>query len=512
MQTALKGPRLLAFLCALLVANATATLHAQRQPSANPQQTAIIQELRRATVTLVVERDGARSGGSGFILSPEGIIATAAHVIEGASSAVVRLAAGDEYPVQGVLFEDPDRDLALIRIAGFGLPTARLGNSDSVEVGQRVMAVGAPLGLETSVTDGIVSALRLNEGSRVFQLSVPVSPGSSGGPVATADGRVIGVVRSKIIAAGAENLSFSVPINYLRGQIAIAGERVPTPLGRTSASRRFRSDSVRLIAGAPQLLSLSEVDSLPDSVNMSPRRNWRRLAGVRLYERVIDGRLHWARITEYRLATDPYGRETFEVTTSDSARQTSALGARSGPESLRESRTVIRLDSIGRIDLLRRRSHEGGGMSGRRLSIVRNRATLDDDSATRVSRSVPIGVYPSEALTAAIAALPDSLPSTVFVWVVHDTPGSMQVVPIRLVFGASQLRNIPAPPTGKRCGGTDFRAINTSVYTRQVTITYGPTQWEGWVLAQSPHLVITEELVCAELPPATSSSRRTVPQ
>ncbi len=123
------------------------------QPAAAFQDTIDIESIRRATVTIQVTSASGGAQGSGFVLTDDGIIATAAHVLEGATAATVVFLTGEEYPVAGVLAVDAARDFALIRVAGFGLPTLTLGNSDSVGVGQRILAFGAPLGLDFTVTD-----------------------------------------------------------------------------------------------------------------------------------------------------------------------------------------------------------------------------------------------------------------------------------------------------------------------------------------------------------------------
>lgn len=202
------------------------------QPMVARQGTVDIESMRRATVTIQVTRVSGTSQGSGFVLSPDGIIATAAHVIEGAIEATVRLITGEEYPITGILTVDSNRDFALVRIPGFGLSTVNLGNSDSVHVGARVYAFGAPLGLDFTVSDGLLSSERMVDGTRIFQISVPVSPGSSGGPVTTETGAVIGLVVSGFVASEAQNLNFALPINYLRGAFALALNQAPVPLAQ----------------------------------------------------------------------------------------------------------------------------------------------------------------------------------------------------------------------------------------------------------------------------------------
>jgi hypothetical protein len=180
-----------------------------------------------ATVTIEVDGPGGRAHGSGFVTSSDGTIVTAAHVIEGATSAIVRFQNGDELDVEGVTEVDWIKDFAIIRVAGFDLPTIDLGNADDLAVGQRVIVIGAPIDptLAGTVSDGLVAAIRMNEGTRHIQISAPTSPGNSGGPVMTEDGHVIGLVVSGIAAEGAENLNFALPINYVRGQLPLAASR-----------------------------------------------------------------------------------------------------------------------------------------------------------------------------------------------------------------------------------------------------------------------------------------------
>jgi antitoxin component YwqK of YwqJK toxin-antitoxin module len=185
-----------------------------------------------ATVTIEVAGPDGLSHGSGFITSSDGMIITAAHVIEGATSAVVRLQNGEELNVEGVIAIDGPRDFAIVRVAGFDLPTVPLGNADDLSIGQRVIVIGAPIdaALAGTVSDGLLAADRLIDGTRTLQISAPTSPGNSGGPVLTEQGQVIGLVVSGIQVEGAENLNFALPINYVRGQLALAATRTLQPM------------------------------------------------------------------------------------------------------------------------------------------------------------------------------------------------------------------------------------------------------------------------------------------
>ena len=191
---------------------------------------------RALAATVIIQTfgpDGQGQGhGSGFVTSSDGTIVTAAHVIEGATSATVRFQNDDELDLEGVIDVDWAKDFAIVRVAGFDLSTVELGNADDVSVGQRVIVIGAPMdpSLAGTVSDGLVAASRMFDGTRHIQISAPTSPGNSGGPVLTEDGQVIGLVVSGIAAEGAENLNFALPINYVRGQLGLAAARPLQPL------------------------------------------------------------------------------------------------------------------------------------------------------------------------------------------------------------------------------------------------------------------------------------------
>lgn len=157
--------------------------------------------------------------GSGFIVDPEGVIITNYHVIEGAYQASIKTLTGEIYDDILIIDTDERRDIAVIKIKSFGLPVVRLGNSDNVKVGEQVIAIGNPEGLENTVTEGIISAIRdSGSGYMLHQISVPISPGSSGSPVFNIYGEVIGIATSSLLKG--QNLNFSLPINYARGLIS----------------------------------------------------------------------------------------------------------------------------------------------------------------------------------------------------------------------------------------------------------------------------------------------------
>ena len=178
----------------------------------------ITKKISPTVVLIMGVTDEGKALGSGFLLTSDGKIATNLHVIRNLRDGGVQLASGEKFDSFSVLAFDERKDLALIKIAGFDLPTVPLGNSNSVQVGEPVMTVGSPFGLQGSVTTGVVSSMRddpFGGGFKMIQTDASVNPGNSGGPVVNQKGEVIGIVRYKI--GGTENLNFAVPINYLRG-------------------------------------------------------------------------------------------------------------------------------------------------------------------------------------------------------------------------------------------------------------------------------------------------------
>ena len=159
--------------------------------------------------------------GSGVIISSDGYILTCAHVVDGASTITVTI--GDKDYTATLVGEDTTSDIAVIKIDADGLPPATVGNSDSLKVGQSVMAVGNPLGeLGGTVTGGMISALNRSvtiQGSSsvntmsLIQMDASVSPGNSGGGLFNMNGELIGIVNAKSSSSDAEGLGFAIPIN-----------------------------------------------------------------------------------------------------------------------------------------------------------------------------------------------------------------------------------------------------------------------------------------------------------
>jgi len=167
-------------------------------------------------VVLTYTEQGARpSQGTGFFIAKNGDLITNYHVLLGASRSKVRLSSGEEYAVKKVVAEDPDGDLVRVSVEIQEEKVAPLVvSSTPPRVGEKVVVIGNPLGLAQTVSDGIVSAIRVVPGfGRIIQITAPISPGSSGSPVLNMKGEVVGVVTFLLVAG--QNLNFAIPADRI---------------------------------------------------------------------------------------------------------------------------------------------------------------------------------------------------------------------------------------------------------------------------------------------------------
>ena len=161
--------------------------------------------------------------GSGFVISPDGLIATNFHVLEGSYKAQVKIGDSifnDVTFVKGV----PGLDIAILKVDAKDLTALPIGDSDTILSGQFVIVLGNPGGLERSISTGIISALRSKESIKIIQITAPVSLGSSGGPVLNEYGEVVGIATLASVSM-AQNLNFAIPINYLKDVLSKSKEK-----------------------------------------------------------------------------------------------------------------------------------------------------------------------------------------------------------------------------------------------------------------------------------------------
>jgi S1-C subfamily serine protease len=192
---------------------ASSVVAAQSVPTRKDIPT-IAKAAKGAIVTIVMANDDRPiARGTGFLVRADGAILTNYHVIATGNVGVVKFADGTILPVDGVLATDKFRDLAIIKIHGKTFPTLTLGNSDQIQVGEEVVAIGNPLGLELTVSNGILSGIRTDEkeDAKLLQITAPISHGSSGGPLFNMSGEVVGI--NALILEGGESLNFAIPIN-----------------------------------------------------------------------------------------------------------------------------------------------------------------------------------------------------------------------------------------------------------------------------------------------------------
>jgi S1-C subfamily serine protease len=180
-------------------------------------------------ITLVTydHRNRELSQGSGFVISGTGLAATNFHVLQDAYRAEATLGDGRLYHVMRVHAFSVDRDLVVFQLGRVragrlerpaGLHPLALGGSSGLRIGDRIATISSPKGLANTVSDGLVSGIRDDEGERLIQISAPISPGSSGGPVFDASGRVVGIATLQM--SEGQNLNFATPIDSLLGLMA----------------------------------------------------------------------------------------------------------------------------------------------------------------------------------------------------------------------------------------------------------------------------------------------------
>ena len=233
--------------------------------------TSVVDRVGPAVVRVEPHSSGRVAGmGSGVIISPDGLLLTNSHVVQGAREAKLTLSDGRVVEAR-VMGNDPDTDLALLRANTDGLPFATLGNSKHLKRGQIAVAIGNPLGFESTVTAGVVSALgrslRAQSGrliDDVIQTDAALNPGNSGGPLVSTAGEVIGINTAVIM--GAQGICFAVASNTAsfvvaelirhgrvrRASIGVAGQTIPMPQRIIRAAGLTSRSGVVIVAVEPE--------------------------------------------------------------------------------------------------------------------------------------------------------------------------------------------------------------------------------------------------------------------
>ena len=173
----------------------------------------IIKKIEPSTIVILTYGNGGKilGQGSGFFISKDGDIITNKHVLVGAARASIKTSDGQVYPIAGVIAEDKEGDIIRASVTIPAIFVRPLAVSGSIpEVGEHIVVIGTPFGLERTVSDGIVSAVRQIPGfGKVYQVTAPISPGSSGSPVVNMKGEVIGIATFQFVQG--QNLNFAIP-------------------------------------------------------------------------------------------------------------------------------------------------------------------------------------------------------------------------------------------------------------------------------------------------------------
>lgn len=197
------------------------TLTSALHKALTPEQIVRLDSPAVVTITSVLPREGTVRG-SGFFVGSEGLVVTSYHLVDDAHDIRVKSRRGHLYEKVRVVGAQPDSDVAVLRVETTpeGEPFLPVGNSDDLRVGEHVVAIGHPLGLEYTLSEGLVSALRHAQSHRLdlIQFSAPVSPGSSGGPLINDAGEVVGII--SLSHPEGQNINFAVPVKYALGVIA----------------------------------------------------------------------------------------------------------------------------------------------------------------------------------------------------------------------------------------------------------------------------------------------------
>ena len=290
------------------------------QADQSAEWTSVVSRTKAAVV--VIETD--RGLGSGFVVRPNGTIVTNHHVVAGGSQISVSFSSGEKYQKAFVLAEDEDRDLAILRVEGSDLPALPFASTADLDIGTEVLLIGAPEGLSHTVSTGVISAIRLlKNGTKVIQTTAPASPGSSGGPLLSREGRVIGVMTFQF--SEGQNLNFAVPSNYVLGMIET--------LEKFSGGTPLRT-MTKLLPRAPSTPSSSPSEpvkrKLSGTLFLACRTDKHRAySSGEVFQGIVDDVLLFLKQNKLRLANDDLGR-TLQVESTISTYEATAVAKKAG--------------------------------------------------------------------------------------------------------------------------------------------------------------------------------------
>lgn len=207
-------------ICPLISIVGTVAVHATDIP-------ALVQRAKPAVVEILTfdQQNDLLKSGTGFFISPDGILLTNYHVISGGSGIIAKTPTGAVYILKSVVSYSEARDVAELQFLTTDAPYLTLGHSSSAVEGQRVLVIGNPVGLEGTVSEGIISAFRA--GRTLIQITAPISPGSSGSPVLDESGQVIGM--AILVYREGQNLNFAISSETIRDAIAKSAIVTPNP-------------------------------------------------------------------------------------------------------------------------------------------------------------------------------------------------------------------------------------------------------------------------------------------
>lgn len=219
--------------------------------------------------------------GTGFVVRGDGVVVTNYHVIKGASKLEAKTSDEATLFCTGVITFDEDRDIALLKLNAKNLPALVLADPDDVRIGEPVVAIGSPLGLEHSVSNGIVSAKRRDGDTDLFQVTSPISPGSSGSPLLRSNGEVLAM--ASFHAAAGHSVNFGVSSVHIANLLRVADKIEPTPLSIAVGVMPEASEGDQSVARpelpVPVVSDDADQDPRVKRLDVFWRSYWRSLSG-----------------------------------------------------------------------------------------------------------------------------------------------------------------------------------------------------------------------------------------